>query len=85
MVLIRTHRFRPMIVIVEPSVPILAHPPDLVLDGAALGPELVCVGWTFKDLDAEAFGDVEGDVAVDKPGAWIVGFEGHDDVAVAWH
>ena len=46
------------------------------------GPELGCGLLVFQDLHAQTAGDVEGDMAVDKPCARVVGLEGDYDVSV---
>lgn len=39
----------------------------------------------LHDLQTQSLRDVEGNVAVNEPGARVVGFEGYDDVASLGH
>jgi hypothetical protein len=36
----------------------------------------------LKELDTQALGDVPGDVTMEKPGTWVVAFEGDHNPAV---
>lgn len=82
----RSGRVSPVPRIRIPIVPIGANPARLG-EGVALplGPDLIGVGLALQELQAEPLGDVKGDVAVQEPGAGIVGLEGDDHVAGPGH
>lgn len=39
------------------------------------------IGWVFEDVDVESTTDVPCDVAMERPDAWVVGFDLKDHVA----
>lgn len=66
-----------------PDLPVLAHPLGLRDSRrAVLRPEGIGVGLPLKDLEGQALGRVERNVAVQQPVARVVRLEGDDDEAV---
>ena len=75
-----------MIVITLPRLPFPAHPLRFQNRYASrLVPDLTCIFLALYDMQTQPLSDVEGNVAMNKPGARIVGFEGYDNVASVGH
>ena len=69
-----------------PIVPIIAHPLGFFDSWASrFVPNVICISLALQDLQAQPPCNMESNVAVNKPGAWIVGFEGYDDVTEFGH
>ena len=66
---------------VLPGFPLVAHPPGFP-DRCAIRfvPNGICIFLALHDLQTQSLGNMESDMAMDKPGAWIVGFERYDNV-----
>lgn len=66
-----------------PFIPVVAHPAHF-LDIFRVGFEILYnVVLIFQDLKSEASRSMPCDVAVHKPGARVVSFEGNDNKAIA--
>ena len=71
-----------MIVITSPRLPFPAHPlrfRDRL--ASRLVPNLICIFPALHNLQTQSLRDVKGNVAVNEPGARVVGSEGYDNVA----
>ena len=71
-------RIEPVVLVGEPLVPRLAR----VVEGLLRSIREVDVGFALQDLQAQSRRRVPGDMAVQEPGARIVGSEGEDEIAV---
>lgn len=76
----------PICRIALPGFPFAAHPLGF-LDRAAIRfvPDGICIFLALHDLQTQSLGNMESDVAMNKPGAWIVGFKGYDNVTAFGH
>ncbi len=69
-----------------PRLPFFAHPLRLRnCFAGCLIQDLICGVLALHDLQTQPLRDMEGNVAVNKPGAWVVQFESYDYVAIFGH
>ena len=71
-------RIEPVALVAEPLLPRLAR----LVEGLLRRLREVDVGFALQDLQRQSRRRVPGDVAVQEPGARVVGFEGEDEIAV---